>query len=258
MFGEPFVFPHTLYTYQRDGIEWLRQRDSALLADDMGLGKTVQTIVALRHLFRTGDAAVALVVCPKAVQSSWTRHLADWAPELRVQLVAGTPDERKLQWRALRSNGAHVGIVTYATLRNDEVQARAHALDVPVLDEAQNLKNPDTQQTKAVRAVPSRKRWALTGTPVENAPQDLASILRVIDPKIALTRWSTEGAIKELSRPFILRRLKEDVLKDLPSLVTNIEYIALSDNQRAAYDRAERDGIIALERGDVSITHVLV
>ncbi len=133
--------PHRPYAFQGDGVEFLRSHDAALLADDMGLGKTVQAILALRALIRHGQALRALIVSPKSVQTSWMRHLRDWAPELRAIEITGSPNDRPFLWRQLQTYGAHVGVVTYGTLRRDvEMELAAEEpYDVLILDEIQSM-----------------------------------------------------------------------------------------------------------------------
>ncbi len=111
------VLPHPLYSFQSQGVSWLLEHSpGALLADDMGLGKTVQAIVAIRLLFRHREITKALVVAPKSVQTSWARHFAEWAPELTVLVIAGSPYKRAAMWRTLTTQRCHVGVVTYDTL----------------------------------------------------------------------------------------------------------------------------------------------
>ena len=293
--GAPFELPHPLYHFQGEGVAWLMDRDAALLADDMGLGKTVQAITALRYRFRSGEAQRALVVCPKSVQTGWARHFREWAPELEAIVVAGTIPERQEQWRALQGDRAHVGIITYGSLARDIEQVKDIPLDVLVLDEAQNIKNSATQQARAVRQLEARARWGLSGTPLENRVEDILTILRTLDPDTLPADWQARlrraptrrfaNSLEELRemaqtpyrprprtwdevharfpelpntlRHIMLRRRKDDVL-DLPPIHSTIEYLQLTDEQRQAYDLAEREGVARLRDGTtVPIEHIL-
>lgn len=244
----PFAFPHPLYEFQGKGVEWLLEHDAALLADDMGLGKTVQAIAALRHKFRNG-AMRALVVCPKSVQSSWARHFREWAPELEAITIAGAPYERRHQWRALHNYRAHVGMITYASLRIDVALAQEAAYDALVLDEIQNVKNPVTQQSRAVRSLESTARWGLSGTPLENDVEDLATILRTLGPGLLPAKGASTNEVRAQARRVMIRRRKEDVLEDLPPIRSAIEYLDLTDRQRRAYEQAEEEGVARLRDG---------
>lgn len=249
------VLPHRLYKFQSQGVIWLLEHSpGALLADDMGLGKTVQAIVAIRLLFRNRTITKALVVAPKAVQTSWARHLAEWAPELRVQVVAGAPYEREAMWRELATQRRHVGVVTYDTLARDVDAGRLPHLTFGVLvaDETQFIKNPTTKRHGALTKTPSQRRWGLTGTPLENRVDELHTILSFLDPK--LTR---RFPVKAATERIMLRRRKTEVLHELPKLVSRVEFIGLGRKQRRAYERAEREGVAELMQGEVSITNVL-
>ena len=274
--GAPFELPHPLYHFQGEGVAWLMDRDAALLADDMGLGKTVQAITALRYRFRSGEARRALVVCPKSVQTSWARHFREWAPELEALVVAGTIPERQEQWRALRGDRAHVGIISYRSLANDSEQVKAMAFDVLVLDEAQNVKNPRTKQTRAVRSLEARARWGLSGTPLENHAGDLLTILRTLEPDAFPTSWlrrisreeygtGDQIPISQLPMTWdedalgrVMLRRRKDVLQSLPEIQNTIEYLDLTARQRSDYDLAEQQGVAHLREGvTVSIPNVL-
>lgn len=253
----PFAFPHPLYEFQGKGVEWLLDHDAALLADDMGLGKTVQAIAALRHKFRNG-AMRALVVCPKSVQSSWARHFREWAPELEAVTIAGPPHERRFHWRALHDYRAHVGMITYASLRSDVGLAQEGTYDALVLDEIQNVKNPGTMQSQAVRSLESTARWGLSGTPLENDVDDLETILRTLGPDLLPRRGASASEVQAQARRVMIRRRKEDVLKDLPPIHDTIEYLDLTDRQRQAYEQAEEEGVAKLRDGTiVSIPGIL-
>ena len=241
-------------------MKWLIEHDAALLADDMGLGKTVQAITAFRVLLRQGKALQCLVVCPKSVLSSWRRHFQDWAPELQVVTISGGKQARDFQWAAY-ARKAHALLVTYDMLRNDVESATRNGFDVVVADEIQKIKNPATGTARAMRRLKAVRRWGLTGTPLENRPEDVMSILNFIQPGLFGSDTlfpASASAVRNKIAPYMLRRKKEDVLSDLPPIVKGIRYVELEEIQRKAYDDAERTGRFQLESGEnITVQHVL-
>ena len=257
------AWPHELFPYQRNGIEALLTRPQLLLADDMGLGKTVQAVAALRLLFHLGRIEAALLVLPVGLISLWRRTLREWAPELRTSTIRGPSSERAWQWRA----AAHLYLTSYEALRQDLTEnpqspPRRRLWDVVVLDEAQRIKNADTAVSAACKRLPRRRAWALTGTPLENRIDDLASICEFLLP------WREERpppvlaagpGLLERHASLQLRRRKADVLAQLPPKTVVEIPLRLAPVQRASYLRAEREGVIHLRDlgRDVRITHVL-
>jgi len=112
-FDSPIAFPSDLYPFQRNGVKFLAENERALLADEMGLGKSIQTIVALRVLFRKGEITNGLILCPKSLLTDWEKKLWDWAPEIRVIKVRGSREQRQISW----NTSAHLYLTTYETLR---------------------------------------------------------------------------------------------------------------------------------------------
>ena len=253
--SEEFDLYQPLYGYQQKGIEFLVDNTSALLADEMGTGKTVQAIVALRILFRQAKVRHALVLCPPAVLGSaylsqitgkpegWDGHFHKWAPELSVTVVRGNPEQRRLDWTC----PAHVYISTFDTLRNDLEnglleEQELHKFDCIIVDEAQNIKNRDSGRARAVRKLDPTFRWALTGTPIENKVEDVISIFAFVRPKLFSREYHPPHEVKHRISPYFLRRLKKDVLKDLPEKIRQEEWLELDDDQRAAYDEVLETG----------------
>lgn len=227
-----------LRPYQRTGVTWLRNlTDSgmgALLADDMGLGKTLQAISVIRG--RT------LVVAPKSVIHAWEDQLIQFRPTLRVSTYSGKP-------RAL-DPGADVTLVTYGLLRLESEVFEAVEWDLVVLDEAQTIKNPDSQIARAAHGLRARARIALSGTPVENRLADLWSQFEFLNPGLLGTRSEFERefagpvadgnaaaaeAFRRRVRFFILRRLKREVAPDLPEKTEIVLNCELSVDERALY-----------------------
>ena len=232
-----------------------------LLADDMGLGKTLQVIVALRVLFLQGDISSALVVAPASILDQWRQELQKWAPDLRAMVIRGNPADRAWQWAAQ----VHVTIVGYETLRSDFNESPMSPLgrktwDVLVADEAQRTKNRNATSS-AAKGVKRHRSWALTGTPLENNEEELASIVEFVDHVglVSQNHYSPGLKLRERHRELQLRRKKAEVLQDLPPKLTTKLSIPLLPKQQRSYDRAEREGIVHLrELGtDVRVQHVL-
>jgi SNF2 family DNA or RNA helicase len=247
--------------FQIDGVKELIGRDRMLLADDMGLGKTLQAIAAIRILAVKRSIESALIVVPASLLDQWRRELSRWAPELRAIIIRGAPVDRSWQWAA----EVHVALVSYETLLSDfrsssQSPPRSKIWDLVVLDEAQRIKNRnDTSNT--IKQIRRKRSWALTGTPLENDLDDLASIIEFVDQgELVSTNHYTPGVeLLERHRELQLRRRKLEVLDQLPpKRVTKIA-IPLHSRQRESYDQAERDGVVYLKALgiDLRVQHVL-
>lgn len=250
-----------LMPFQRDGVRALIGSERLLLADDMGLGKTLQVIAALRILFVQRFIESALVVAPASLLDQWRQELTKWAPELRAIIIRGTQMDRGWQWAA----GVHITIVSYETLRSDFTDnphspPRRKIWNVVVADEAQRIKNRN-DTSDALKGLKRKRSWALTGTPLENNEDELASIIEFVDHGhlTSRRRYSPGPELLLRHQQLQLRRKKVEVLKDLPpKLVTKLG-IALLPRQSRSYQRAEQEGIVHLrELGtEVRVQHVL-
>ena len=254
-------WPCGLMPFQRDGIRALIEKRRLLLSDDMGLGKTVQSIAAIRILKVQGKIDSALVVAPTSILEQWRRELDRWAPELSAIIVRGSPNDRKWQWTARKD----VTLVSYEVLRRDRklvtsTAGTEKAWGVVVLDEAQRIKNRNST-SEAAKAIPRRRSWALTGTPIENDESELASILEFVDrvEGMPIKRYSRGKFLRRRHRELQLRRKKGDVLEDLPPKLITMVPIELAGRQSESYKRAEHEGIYYLKSlgEDVGIRHVL-
>ena len=254
-------WPGELMPFQLNGVKLLLDSERLLLADDMGLGKTLQVIVALRVLFIRRDIGSVLVVAPASILDQWRQELQKWAPDLRAMVIRGNPADRAWQWAAQ----VHVAIVGYETLRSDYTESPYSPLgkktwDVLVADEAQRIKNPNPT-SRAVKGLKRKRSWALTGTPLENNEEELASIVEFVDHHEGLPPniYSPGLNLRERHRELQLRRKKAEVLQDLPPKLTTKLKIPLLPKQQRSYERAERDGIVHLRElgADVRVQHVL-
>jgi superfamily II DNA or RNA helicase len=266
--GLPSVEPPTglrgeLRPYQRTGVDFLAHAASlglgAILADDMGLGKTVQALAWLEHLRAAEpDGGPSLVVCPASVMGNWAREAARFVPGLRV-LVLGRGPERHALRRALAEHD--VVVTNYALLRRDAEEWSTIALRAAILDEAQNVKNPDAAVTRAALALRARHRLALTGTPLENRPLDLWSIASFVAPGYLGTRAAfsarfdradgpphTRTLLAAKLRPILLRRLKREVAPELPDRIEERRDCELTPGQRKLYLAELRRSRAILER----------
>ena len=252
----------TLRPYQRHGVDWLFFLKQAglggVLADDMGLGKTLQTICALEK--------GSLVVAPTSVLANWKAELTRFRPSLSVNTYHGPG-------RAL--SDADVTLTTYALLRLDADALAARSWRVVVLDEAQAIKNPDSQVSRAAYRLQGSLKLAITGTPLENRLEELWSLVHFTNPGLLGGRadfartWAepieggsvekTQGLRKKLA-PFLLRRLKKDVAPELPARTEAVRFVTLEEKERAVYDAvyaATRDEVVAMLTGGGGVLKAL-
>ncbi len=252
-YAPPQSLQKVLRKYQRDGYRWLRTLDGygmgGILADDMGLGKTVQVLSYLLAMKESGQTLPSLIVCPASLVLNWEEECHKFTPQLRCVVVDGDASHRAMlagQWAE-----ADLVVTSYDLLRRDEELYENQAFYACILDEAQAIKNHTTQKYKAVCRVHSQVRFALTGTPVENRLGELWSIFSFLMPgylppyknfcnrfekPIVQDRDETAARrLNQLTGPFILRRMKSEVLRELPPKTENIHRIELEEEQRKLY-----------------------
>ncbi|MCA9040160.1 MAG: DEAD/DEAH box helicase [Planctomycetaceae bacterium] len=255
--GQELVMPFEPFDYQYEGIAWLFSRKSALLADEMGLGKTMQTITAMRLLLRSGQISKVLLICPKPLIPNWQREFATWAEELPVTTVTGDTARRRMIWEMSKPG---IYLANYELLVRDfeelEQDGITPKFDLLVLDEAQRIKNRDSRTAATARGVNRKRSWALTGTPIENRAEELASLfefMEVIPPK----GTPDLRQLSRLSDEYILRRCKDLVL-DMPPRLDRPAWLELEGAQQHAYKVAEKEGVIQLnDLGDsITVQHV--
>lgn len=272
-YAVPAVLEKTLREYQKIGYTWMRTlaryHFGGILADDMGLGKTLQVIALLTAFYqeKTEQKAAgnegsgselplpSLIVCPASLVYNWGQEFARFSPEIRVLLIAGTAKERQEQleeqMRMEASEGAQVIITSYDLLKRDRAAYLGRTFEYEIIDEAQVIKNAKTQGAKAVKEISANARFALTGTPVENRLSELWSIFDFLMPGFLYSyrkfreRYELPivknqdpealAALRRMTGPFVLRRLKKDVLRELPGKEERIVYSAASGRQQKLY-----------------------
>jgi len=246
---EPTGFVGQLRDYQREGLGWFefleRFNFGGCLADDMGLGKTVQ-VLALLESRRNGKSQPSLVVVPRSLIFNWEQEASRFTPKLRV--LTHTGSERSKHTK-------HFGhydlvITTYGTLRRDAVHFQDVEFDFVILDEAQAIKNAKTESAKAARLLKSNHRLALSGTPIENHLGELWSLFEFLNPGMLGASSVFQGAtslartpdlesrtmLSHALRPFLLRRTKQQVAKELPEKLEQTIYCEMDDRQRKQYE----------------------
>ncbi|MCL6753477.1 DEAD/DEAH box helicase [Nostoc sp. CCCryo 231-06] len=268
----PTGFKGQLRPYQERGAAWLsfleRWGLGACLADDMGLGKTVQFIAFLLHL-KEQDALEnpTLLVCPTSVLGNWEREVNKFAPSLKILQYHG--DKRPKGKAFLEAVKKHDLIVTsYSLLHRDIKSLESISWQIIVLDEAQNVKNPEAKQSKAVRQLEATFRIALTGTPVENRLQELWSILDFLNPgylgnkqffqrrfAMPIEKYGDTASLTQLRslvQPFILRRLKSDrdIIQDLPDKQEMTVFCGLTGEQAALYQQVVEQSLLEIESAE--------
>ena len=245
-------FPFEPFPYQLDGIAFLFPRYAAVLADEMGLGKTMQAISTIRLLLCSGEVRSVLLICPKPLVTNWLREFSVWAPEIPIAAIEGNAAKREFQWRSAE---IPVKVANYELLMRDKeivLESGLH-FDLVALDEAQRIKNRNSTTSEIIRAIPRTRSWALTGTPVENSPDDLVGIFDYLSPGYLKTGMPM-AEMANASRDYIIRRTKDMVMDDMPPKLYRDAELDLTPEQWATYQSAESEGVIQLEELDQELT----
>jgi SNF2 family DNA or RNA helicase len=263
--ADPMPIPDSvtavLRPYQIAGVHWLgfldRHAFGGILADEMGLGKTLQTLTWLqsRRQQENGNRSPALIVCPTSLVENWAEEAARFTPHQDVLVISGAKRDTAFH----RLCEADLVITSYALLRRDLERYAPFSFSAMVLDEAQHIKNHSTRNAKAAKAVRAERRLVLTGTPIENSVSDLWSIMDFLMPgylgdhpsfrdryevPIARGDRQSESALARLRRklnPFLLRRLKRDVARELPPKIERVARFHLSPDQQQVYQEVLRE-----------------
>ncbi|EUB33113.1 DEAD/DEAH box helicase [Fusobacterium polymorphum] len=251
----------TLRDYQKYGYKWLKYLTDnnlgACLADDMGLGKTLQAIALLSNLHEEKKKK-SMVIMPKSLIYNWENEIKKFAPKLKVGVYYGINRD----FSSLKK--VDVILTTYGTIRNDIENLLENKFDLLILDESQNIKNINSQTTKAVLLLNAKKRVALSGTPIENNLLELYSLFRFLNPEmfgsvqrftnnyiVPIQKYSDISTIEELKKkiyPFLLRRVKKEVLEDLPDKIEKLVYVDMNDEHRRFYEERRKYYYSLLEK----------
>uniref|UniRef100_A0A0K0DB73 Helicase ATP-binding domain-containing protein n=1 Tax=Angiostrongylus cantonensis TaxID=6313 RepID=A0A0K0DB73_ANGCA len=254
----PFLVRGTLREYQMVGLDWLvtlyEKNLNGILADEMGLGKTIQTIALLAHLACCESVwGPHLIVVPTSVILNWEMELKKWCPAFKILTYFGSQKDRAEKRRGWsKPNAFHVCVTSYKTVTADIRAFKMKAWQYLILDEAQNIKNWKSQRWQTLLNVKARRRLLLTGTPLQNSLMELWSLMHFLMPAIFASHddfkdWfsnpltgmmdgSVEYSAPLVLRPFILRRLKSEVEKQLPKKTEHVIKCPLSKRQRYLYD----------------------
>ncbi|XP_028331371.1 helicase SRCAP [Gouania willdenowi] len=260
----PFLLHGTLREYQHIGLDWLvtmfEKKLNGILADEMGLGKTIQTIALLAHLAcEKGNWGPHLIIVPTSVMLNWEMELKRWCPGFKILTYFGSQKERKLKRQGwTKPNAFHVCITSYKLVLQDHQAFRRKSWRYLILDEAQNIKNFKSQRWQSLLNFNSHRRLLLTGTPLQNSLMELWSLMHFLMPHVfqshrEFKEWFSnpltgmiegsqeynEGLVKRLHkvlRPFLLRRIKADVEKQMPKKYEHVVRCRLSKRQRFLYD----------------------
>ena len=255
----------TLRDYQKYGYKWLKYLTDnnlgACLADDMGLGKTLQAIALLSNLHEEKKKK-SMVIMPKSLIYNWENEIKKFAPKLKVGVYYGINRD----FSSLKK--VDVILTTYGTIRNDIENLLENKFDLLILDESQNIKNINSQTTKAVLLLNAKKRVALSGTPIENNLLELYSLFRFLNPEmfgsvqrftnnyiVPIQKYSDISTIEELKKkiyPFLLRRVKKEVLEDLPDKIEKLVYVDMNDEHRRFYEERRKYYYSLLEKNNSS------
>lgn len=255
----------TLRDYQKYGYKWLKYLTDnnlgACLADDMGLGKTLQAIALLSKVHEEKKKK-SMVIMPKSLIYNWENEIKRFSPKLKVGIYYGINRD----FSSLKK--VDIILTTYGTIRNDIENLLEQKFDLLVLDESQNIKNINSQTTKAVLLLNAKKRVALSGTPIENNLLELYSLFRFLNPEmfgsvqeftndyiVPIQKYSDTSTIEELRKkiyPFLLRRVKKEVLADLPDKIEKLVYVDMNDEHRRFYEERRKYYYSLLEKNTSS------
>lgn len=253
-----FVVPPSLNkilrNYQVQGYKWLRTLAhygfGGILADDMGLGKTLQAIALLLAAKEEGELGTSLVVCPASLVYNWLEEFNRYAPEIKAQVIVGTQKERAL--KIAEVDKYDVLITSYDLLKRDIAEYDGMTFNYQFIDEAQFIKTHTTAAAKSVKTLRAVHKFALTGTPIENRLSELWSIFDYLMPgflyeyeafrrdlETPIVKSGDEAVanrLKQMVGPFILRRLKQEVLKELPDKIEEVRMVRMDEKQQKLYD----------------------
>lgn len=239
----------SLRPYQQSGFNWLKTLSKygfgGILADDMGLGKTIQTLSYIQSEIEAKKASKVLIVAPTSLVYNWMNEISKFFPSMKALIVDGNKKQREDKLNSIETYD--LLITSYTLVRNDLDLYQSFELDICIIDEAQHIKNPNSKTAKAIKALDIKRKFALTGTPIENRLLELWSIFDFIMPRYLGTVASFKAkyelpiknneptALHSMVKPFIMRRLKKDVLTELPDKIENKLVVDLNEEQKVVY-----------------------
>lgn len=230
-----------LRTYQVTGFKWLKMLAKygfgGILADDMGLGKTLQMITFIQSEIEEGEKRPFLIVTPASLTYNWFHEFEKFTPSIKAIVVSGSSEEREQQ--ILQNEETDVFITSYQSLRQDVELYKQQDYSTLILDESQMVKNYNTKTSQALRSLVIPRKFALSGTPIENKIEELWAIFQLIMPgffpSIKKFKAMSNEKIAKMIQPFVLRRIKRDVLKELPEKIETNMYSTLTKEQKTVY-----------------------
>lgn len=252
--SEKYNLPFVLRPYQEQGVNFLSNNECALIADEMGLGKTVQTIIAIRNTMQLHGMKKVLIIVPSALKTNWLKEFELWGGII-PKIVSGKKEKRIQMFKSR----IPLLLTTYEIIREDiDLIKHTTKFDLIVLDEAQRIKNSTSNTSRSIKLLRKNFAWALTGTPVENSPEDITSIFNFLKFGL-LTKDDSIPEIKNTIHPYFLRRKKSEVFEDLPEKIEQELYLDLTPNQRLSYEetQSERMKLISQSSEKEKISNIL-
>lgn len=248
----PIDLKATLRNYQKEGFNWLyfmkEHKMGGILADDMGLGKTLQTLTLLQKELENGIETPSLIVLPTSLVHNWNNEASKFTPNLEVYIHSGVNRSKDVNSFV----GKHLILTTYGIVRQDIDILKSFPFHYVILDESQIIKNPDSKTAKAIKQLVSAHRLSLTGTPIENTIMDIWSQMSFLNPGLLGNETffkkfyvlpiekdkdeKRSAKLRKIIYPFILRRHKQQVEKDLPPKIENLYYCEMKDQQKELYE----------------------
>lgn len=251
------------YPFQTVGISFLHDIKQGLLADEMGLGKSPQAIAAVHRLWKKGEVKKALVVCPASLKYQWKQEVSKFT-EHKAIVIDGTPTQRTEQLAQFHSGDEYLfAIINYELVRNDLDAIKNIAVDVLIADEVHRIKNWASKTSKAMKELDAKYKFGLTGTPMQNKPDELWNVMDWLNPTILGNYWAFRnryvvigekfgqrnvvigykrlGELRKRVAPFMLRRMKIDVAPELPEMVFNSYRVEMTPEQRRIQDAIQED-----------------
>jgi len=224
-----------LRSYQLDGVKWLLKNNKGILADDMGLGKTIQVLKSIQILFIQNEIKKVLVVCPVSLIKNWEDEIIKWCPELKFSRVSSNSSNIDTL-KAIDSS--NILITNYENIRSDPSLFEKFNFDLIVADEVHKIRKNQSKLSKSFEKIISKRFWALTGTPIENNIEDLINLSQYIIPGVLSKsdKKRSQLIIKEVIKPYVLRRIKQHVLDELPEVKEFDVPVVLSESQKKRYE----------------------